>query len=41
MGPGSIRVAHTAEERIAKAEFLEGVNRYVALATDLLATEAA
>lgn len=41
MGPGSIRVAHTAEERIAKAEFLEGVNRYVALATDLLAAGAA
>jgi acetylornithine deacetylase len=39
MGPGSIRLAHTAEERIGKGEFLEGVERYVALAADLLATE--
>ena len=39
MGPGSIRVAHTAEERIAKREFLEGVERYVALASDLLAMD--
>lgn len=41
MGPGSIRVAHTAEERIAKHEFLEGIERYVALAADLLAPEGA
>ncbi len=40
MGPGSIRVAHTPEERIGKREFLDGIERYVALATDLLATEA-
>lgn len=39
MGPGSIRVAHTAEERIAKREFLEGIERYAALATDLLAPD--
>ena len=39
MGPGSIRVAHTAEERIAKRELLEGIERYAALATDLLAPE--
>ncbi|MGE5927600.1 MAG: M20/M25/M40 family metallo-hydrolase, partial [Gemmatimonadota bacterium] len=40
MGPGSIRVAHTSGERLGKQEFLEGIDRYVALATDLLATEA-
>jgi acetylornithine deacetylase len=39
LGPGSIRVAHTAEERIAKAELLRGVDLYVKLATDLLARE--
>ncbi|HEU4829136.1 MAG TPA: M20/M25/M40 family metallo-hydrolase [Gemmatimonadales bacterium] len=39
MGPGSIRVAHTAEERIGKQEYLDGIDRYVALATDLLASE--
>ena len=36
MGPGSIRVAHTAEERIAKRELLKGVELYVRLARDLL-----
>ena len=36
MGPGSIRVAHTDEERIRKADLLEGVERYVRLAEDLL-----
>jgi acetylornithine deacetylase len=36
LGPGSIRVAHTGEERIAKAELLEGVELYVKLATDLI-----
>jgi acetylornithine deacetylase len=40
MGPGSIRVAHTPEERIGKRDFLEGIERYVALAGDLLAVEA-
>ncbi|HEX6645083.1 MAG TPA: M20/M25/M40 family metallo-hydrolase [Gemmatimonadales bacterium] len=38
MGPGTIRVAHTDGERIGKREFLEGIDRYVALATDLLAS---
>ncbi len=36
MGPGSIRVAHTDGERIGKLELFEGVDRYVALARDLL-----
>lgn len=40
MGPGSIRLAHTADERIAKRELREGVERYVRLARDLLALEA-
>jgi acetylornithine deacetylase len=39
LGPGSIRVAHTAEERISKADLLRGVDLYVKLATDLLAQE--
>ena len=38
LGPGSIRVAHTSEERIAKAELLEGVQLYVRLAKELIAT---
>ena len=37
MGPGTIRVAHTSRERIAKRELLEGVDRYVRLASALLA----
>lgn len=37
LGPGSITVAHTPEERIRKADLLEGVDRYVRLATELLA----
>jgi acetylornithine deacetylase len=37
LGPGTIRVAHTSEERIAKAELLRGVELYVKLARDLLA----
>jgi len=41
LGPGTIRLAHTAEERIGKRELLEGVDRYVALATTLLSREAA
>jgi acetylornithine deacetylase len=41
MGPGSIRVAHTSEERIGKRDFLEGVERYVALARTLLSPETA
>ncbi|MFZ5623572.1 MAG: M20/M25/M40 family metallo-hydrolase [Gemmatimonadota bacterium] len=41
MGPGTILMAHTDEERIAKADLLEGVERYVRLARDLVAREAA
>ena len=37
MGPGTIRVAHTSRERIAKRELMEGVDRYAQLARDLLA----
>ena len=40
LGPGSIRVAHTAEEHIRKADLLAGVDLYVRLAADLLAREA-
>ena len=32
IGPGTIKVAHTAEERIAKADLLRGVESYVRLA---------
>ncbi|HEX5385709.1 MAG TPA: M20/M25/M40 family metallo-hydrolase [Gemmatimonadales bacterium] len=41
LGPGSIRVAHTDRERIAKGELLRGVELYVKLANDLLASEGA
>jgi acetylornithine deacetylase len=37
LGPGTIRVAHTDEERIAKRELLQSVDLYVRLAQDLLA----
>jgi acetylornithine deacetylase len=40
LGPGSIRVAHTAQEHIRKADLLRGVDLYVRLAADLLAREA-
>jgi acetylornithine deacetylase len=40
LGPGTIRVAHTSEERIRKADLLRGVDLYVKLATDLLAEDA-
>lgn len=36
LGPGSIHVAHTPDERIRKAELLEAVDLYVALAKELL-----
>jgi acetylornithine deacetylase len=36
LGPGSIHVAHTHAERIAKKELLEAVDLYVDLATDLV-----
>lgn len=40
LGPGTIRVAHTRDERIAKAELLEGVRLYAKLAQDLIRSEA-
>jgi acetylornithine deacetylase len=40
LGPGDIRVAHTAEEHILKTDLLRGVDLYVRLATDLLSREA-
>ena len=40
LGPGTIRVAHTANEHIRKADLLHGVELYVRLATDLLGREA-
>ncbi len=39
LGPGTIKVAHTAEEHIRKSDLLHGVELYVRLATDLLARE--
>lgn len=41
LGPGTILVAHTDGEHIRKADLLAGVDRYAALARDLLAREAA
>ncbi len=38
IGPGSIQVAHTAEERISKKELSEAVGIYARLATQLLTT---
>jgi acetylornithine deacetylase len=38
MGPGSIRVAHTSHEHIRKADLLRGIDLYVRLASDLLAS---
>jgi acetylornithine deacetylase len=40
LGPGTIRVAHTDQEHILKADLLRGVELYTRLATDLLASEA-
>lgn len=40
LGPGTIRVAHTNDERIAKAELLEGVRLYAKLARDLIRSAA-
>ena len=37
LGPGSIRVAHTGAERVAKAELRRGADLYVRLARTLLA----
>ena len=39
LGPGTIRVAHTSEERISKVELLEGVRLYVKLARELIGRE--
>lgn len=36
LGPGSIHVAHTPREKIAKRELLEAVDHYVELATSLV-----
>ncbi len=36
LGPGSIHVAHTPDEKIAKKELLEAVDLYVDLATELV-----
>jgi acetylornithine deacetylase len=38
IGPGSIHVAHTAEERIPKKQLSEAVDIYARMATQLLAT---
>ena len=35
LGPGSIHVAHTPDEKIAKKELLEAVDLYVDLAQEL------
>jgi acetylornithine deacetylase len=35
LGPGSIHVAHTPDEKISKKELLEAVDLYVRLAEDL------
>ena len=37
LGPGTIRVAHTDQEHIAKADLMRGVDQYVELAQALLA----
>src|SRR3954447_21939123 len=37
LGPGTIKVAHTSQEHIRKADLLRGVELYTRLATDLLA----
>jgi acetylornithine deacetylase len=36
LGPGSIHVAHTPDEKISKQELLEAVELYVELATELV-----
>jgi acetylornithine deacetylase len=41
IGPGSIHVAHTAEERIAKRELREAVPLYANMVKRLLASHAA
>jgi len=41
LGPGTIRVAHTPDERISKADLVSGIALYERLARDLLARGAA
>jgi len=41
IGPGSIRVAHTAEERVSKKELVEAVAIYSNIVRELLARGAA
>jgi acetylornithine deacetylase len=36
LGPGSIHVAHTPDERIAKRELIQAVDSYVKLANQLV-----
>jgi len=36
LGPGSIHVAHTPEERISKKDLLAAIDLYVELATSLV-----
>jgi acetylornithine deacetylase len=36
LGPGSIHVAHTPDEKISKKELLEAVELYVELANELV-----
>ncbi|GAC1626811.1 MAG: succinyl-diaminopimelate desuccinylase [Candidatus Acidiferrum sp.] len=38
IGPGSIHLAHTAEERVSKRELLDAVEIYARMATQLLST---
>jgi acetylornithine deacetylase len=37
LGPGSIHVAHTPQERLAKRELLEAIELYIKVAKQLLA----
>ncbi len=41
LGPGTIKVAHTAEERLSKTDLASGISLYEKLARDLLAQGAA
>jgi acetylornithine deacetylase len=40
LGPGSIHVAHTPDEKISKRELLEAVELYVELASELVGSAA-
>jgi acetylornithine deacetylase len=39
LGPGSIHVAHTPDERISKKELLAAIDLYVELATSLVRSD--